>query len=261
MNRAFRMTCAAAFISLFLVLAAASAAAAGAAPQSDIESTGLNLANNDSGPTSSLLTETELEELLVTLEKELGSIQTIRTDFVQEKHLSIFINPVMARGRLFFLKPDNVRFEITEPFHSVLIAQSKSVAKYEFVENEWKKLNIGIPDALLMVTGQIATWLQGRFRDKSDIYKISATTDEPPIIILTPRSEKFKKFITAIELELTEEKDRIASVTIRESGDDFTRMTFSNQESDVALPISLFDTAGDAPADPGQLLLRLENAH
>lgn len=57
MNRAFRMTCAAAFISLFLVLVAASAAAAGAAPQSDIESTGLNLANNDSGPTSSLLTD------------------------------------------------------------------------------------------------------------------------------------------------------------------------------------------------------------
>ena len=60
--------------------------------------------------------------------------------------------------------------------------------------------------------------------------------------------------------QVTEEKDRISSVTIRESGDDFTRMTFSNQERDIALPALLFDTTGDVPADPGQLLLRLENA-
>ncbi len=251
MNSAFRMTCIAALISLFLVVAAAPAAEPGAASQSDIKTAGPYVANNDNGPTSSLLTETELDELLVTLEKELGSIQTLRTDYVQEKHLSIFMNPIMVRGRLFFLRPDNVRLEITEPFHSVLIAQHKSVAKYEFLDDEWKKLSIGIPDAVLMVTGQIATWLQGRFRDKSDIYKISATSDEPTIIILTPRHEKFKEFITAIELELTEEKDRISSVTIRESGDDFTRMTFSNQERDVALPALLFDTTGDVPADPG----------
>jgi len=193
------------------------------------------------------LSDTELQVLLLRLENELGSIQSMKSDFVQEKHLSIFTDAAIAKGALFFLRPDNVRFEIREPFQSVLIARHNAVAKYEFVDGKWVKLNLGAPYVVLMVTGQIATWLQGRFRDKSDIYELSAIAGAHTVVILTPRNEQIKKHIAAIELGLSEEKNRVNSVTIRESGGDYTHMTFSNQERDISLPDRTFDTTGSMP--------------
>jgi hypothetical protein len=193
------------------------------------------------------LSDAELDALLARLEKELGSIHSLKTEFIQERRLSIFTDPVEAKGVLLFVCPDNVRFEITEPFHSILIAGPSSVANFEFIGGEWKKLSLGSPDSILLVTRQIAEWLQGRFRDEHSLYEISALEGNDTVIVLTPKPEQLKKFITAIELMLTPEKSRIATVTIREPSEDYTHLKFFNQEKDVEGLDQFFTTTGSVP--------------
>lgn len=193
------------------------------------------------------LTETELAKLLDKLEKELGTLRTLSTDFRQEKHLSMFSDIVKAEGICLFRRPDTVRFELTKPFHSVMIAKGKAVAKFERIDGRWRKLKLGNPDVIRMVTGQIASWLQGRFRAKSDIYKISAVVGRRTTLILTPRKKGLREYITAIELGLTDDRKRIASVTIREAEGDFTVMRFTAERRDVVLPDRVFDATGEAP--------------
>ena len=193
------------------------------------------------------LSEQELSALLDRLETKLGQIRTLRAGFVQEKHLSIFTDVVKSEGVLLFRRPDAVRFEMTKPFQSVLIAAGKSVARYEFLDGRWQKMKSGETTALRIVTGQIASWLEGKFRQKSDAYAISARADDATTVVLTPRAEKLRQFMTAIELALDKDETHFTSVTIREPGGDFTRMSFPNPKDNIDLPAELFDTAGPAP--------------
>jgi len=193
------------------------------------------------------LSQTELTALLDHMEAELKSVRTMTAEFTQEKHLAIFLDVMKSRGRLFFRRPDAVRFEMLSPFKSVMIASGKSVAKYEFRKGKWEKLKLGSPDVILMVTKEIATWLEGRLRARGDMYEITASKGDSTIIKMTPRHEEFRKFITAIELTMKQDNVRVAVVTIREPGGDFTQMTYVDVKENVELPPAVFDASGAAP--------------
>jgi outer membrane lipoprotein-sorting protein len=200
------------------------------------------------------LSAAELKALLAELGREMGAIKTLKTAFAQEKHLSLFSEPVKLDGWCLFARPDSLRLEFTAPFKSALIAQGKSVAKYEFTAGKWQKLKLQSPDVVLMVTGQIAAWLQGRF-DQEGVYAVSARSaaDGRITLVLAPKPGEFRKYIAAVELGLSEDKKRLVSVTIREPGGDYTLMAFSREERDVELPKEIFATSGSAPADLGKL--------
>lgn len=191
----------------------------------------------------------ELDALLKQVEHELGAFDRVVAGFVQEKHLAIFKDVVTAKGVMCFMRPDNVRFEITEPFKSVLIAQTKSVGQYEYIDGEWRKLRLGSREAILMVTGQIAAWLQGRFREDEDVYSLSAVErDGRAVIRLTPVPDELAEHIEHVELTLTPERDRIDELVIMEPSGDFTRIAFLSHRMNPALDESVFDSRGPAPS-------------
>ena len=64
-----------------------------------------------------------------------------------------------------------MRFEVIEPFQSVLIVNDKAVAKYEMVEGKSQKLNPA-SRLVLLIIDHITLWLQGRLRGKEEIYAI-----------------------------------------------------------------------------------------
>jgi outer membrane lipoprotein-sorting protein len=198
-------------------------------------------------PPPRTLNAQELAALLDRIEGKLGQVHSLRADFIQEKHLSLFTDVVKSEGVLMFVRPNAVRFETTQPFQSVLIAAEKSVARYEFLDGHWQKMMPGGAAVVRIVTGQIASWLEGKFRAKSDLYEISATDAGGITITLLPRDAKFREFVTAIELALAKEETHFTSVTIREPGGDFTRMLFTHPLHNVELPKQLFDTGGATP--------------
>ena len=202
-------------------------------------------------PASREMTPAELGALLDRLERNLGSIQSLAAAFTQEKHLELFSDVVMAEGIVAFRRPDDVRLEFTQPFQSVLIARRDSVAKYECVDGTWEKIKLGSTSVIQMVTGQIATWLQGRFREKSSVYQISARTGAEPVVVLTPKSKDFLKHIVSIELTISADETRVASVVIREPEGNFTKMVFTSEQRDIPLRDDVFDTARREPAKLG----------
>lgn len=193
----------------------------------------------------------ELQALLEAVERNLGGIRSLRTEFEQEKHLSLFSDVVHARGSCIFARPDCLRFEIHQPFQSVLVVRGSSVAKYELVDSIWRKLELGSPDAVLMVTGQISAWIRGRFTEQDELYEIRASRLGGDIrVMLLPRPKELSRHIQSIEVLLAKELTRIRSVTIREPGGDYTELRFVREVRDEELDEAFFDTERDEPFWP-----------
>lgn len=193
------------------------------------------------------LSPEELAQLLERTEKEFGKIQSLFTDFIQEKHLEIFARPAVARGRCIFQNPGKMRFEITEPFQSVLIVNDKAVAKYERVEGKWQKLQSSQQQLVLLIIDHITLWLQGRLRGKEEIYAIAAEKGETTKVILTPRNEGFRKHLAAIELVMNRDETGLRQIILREPGQDYTVITFINDRRNLAIPPEVFNTNSPAP--------------
>jgi len=170
------------------------------------------------------------------LKSEAGAVTSVKADFVQEKNLKILARPLISSGRLFFKAPDSLRWEYSRPVKSILVLHNGKARR--FIQKEGHLLedaSAGL-QAMQVVVQQITLWLSGRF-DESRAF--AANLEPGPKIVMSPKEDAVEKLIQRIEILLSDQPAVIKSVTIYESEDSFTRLTFQN----VLLNTKLADTA------------------
>jgi outer membrane lipoprotein carrier protein len=177
-----------------------------------------------------------------------GRVESVFARFAQERHLSLFQEPLRSEGYLCFQKPGRLRWEITRPYQSILVSDGKGVAQFERAGGQWKKLDLGLPDAMQSVIGQIGAIMEGRYAGRQSDYNVSATnTADGPVVTLMPRQPALLKMMQAIEIYLTPDFRVTRRVVLREQDGDFTDIRFSEQMAGPPLPTGTFDC--NQPAD------------
>ena len=169
-----------------------------------------------------------------------GNVDAISADFVQEKHLPILAKPLVSRGRLFYRRPDALRWEYTSPVKSVLLMHDGDARRFVqsdqgLVEDASVRLQ-----AMQFVMPEISGWLGGRFQDNP---LFDASLHGANKILLVPKDAGMARFIQRIELLLSDRPGVIEQVLIFESDDAFTRMVFRNTQVNPALDDRLFREA------------------
>ena len=189
----------------------------------------------------------------------MGRAQTVLTRFVQERHLSLFTEPLRSEGFLCFEKPGRIRWETTAPYKSILVSDGSGVAQFEWTDEKWQKLDLGLGDALQNVVSQIAGVMDGRYAGDSRNYTATVTncTDEL-VITLIPKNETMRKMMAAIEVHLTADLKGTRRVVLRENGGDYTDIQFSEQFVNLELPLKTFDRS--TPVDIEKIRAAAANA-
>jgi len=167
-----------------------------------------------------------------------GSIETIRADFIQEKHLKILSKPLISKGVLYFKAPGSLRWEYESPVRSVLLMHNGQINRFVksgegFSRDSGMKLQ-----AMQVVMDEITLWLSGRFQDNPNF---KATLEPGPKIVLTPRENAFTAIIARIDLILSEQPGVINSVTIFENEESLTKLIFKDAILNEPLNDSLFE--------------------
>jgi hypothetical protein len=166
------------------------------------------------------------------------SIETVRADFIQEKHLNILSKPLISKGSLYFKAPRSLRWEYESPVQSVLLMHNGQVNRF-VKSGEGFSRDSGIKlQAMQVVMDEITLWLSGRFQDNPNF---NTTLEPGPKIILTPKENAFTAIITRIELMLSEQPGVINTVTIFENENSLTQLIFKNAILNEPLNDSLFE--------------------
>jgi len=181
-----------------------------------------------------------------------GRVESVFARFAQERHLSLFQEPLRSEGYLCFQKPGHLRWEVTQPYQSILVSDGKGVAQFERAYGQWKKLDLGLADAMQSVVAQIGAIMEGRYASQRRDYSVSATnTADGPVVTLMPQQPAMRKMMQAIELYLTPDFRGTRRVVLREQDGDFTDIRFSEQMAEPPLPAGTFDC--NQPADLEQI--------
>jgi outer membrane lipoprotein-sorting protein len=166
-----------------------------------------------------------------------GTIQTIRADFVQEKHLSILSRPLVSRGVFYYQAPNSLRWEYTSPVRSILLMHNGAVTRYTQTDKGLVQESQMDAKGIEIILQEIALWLGGRF---SDDPAFAATLEPGRKIVLRPKEEGFSKMIQHIDLRLSDTPGIITSVEIYEDENSFTRLLFLNAEINKEIKEALF---------------------
>ena len=191
---------------------------------------------------ASLTPVADIGPVLRDLEQKMSSLQSVYLDFTQERHLSLFTEPLLSGGVMLIARPDKIRWETTTPYQSILLGDSKSVAQFEFVDGKWDKLKLGFRQMLKRVMEQMVLMHQGKLDALTDDYEISvATGNNVAVVTMVPKDKDVRSMLASLDVIMEPDYSATREVVMKEQGGDFTRIVFNREIRDKDLPDGTFD--------------------
>jgi len=174
-----------------------------------------------------------------TINSTATKLRSVQAVFTQEKHLRILASPLISRGTLLFQAPQSLRWEYQEPIHSVLLLHDGHIDKRIERDGSFEQDNGAGVGTMQIILQDIGSWLDGRFSDNP---LFSVRRSGPEDLILSPKDPGMETVIQRIELHLGQEKGVVDRVTIVESAESSTVITFSQVVVNQDIPAERFTT-------------------
>jgi outer membrane lipoprotein-sorting protein len=182
------------------------------------------------------------QPILQDLQHKMSSLGSVYFELTQERHLKLFTDPLKSEGFMLIERPDQIRWETTAPYQSILLGDKKSVAQFEFSDGKWEKLKLGFPQMLQRVMDQMSLMNQGKLDALTGDYTISvATNSSVAVMTLTPKDESVRGILSSLEVKMAPDFSATREVVMNEPNGDFTRIVFNHEKRGVKFPPGTFD--------------------
>jgi outer membrane lipoprotein-sorting protein len=167
-----------------------------------------------------------------------SAINTLRSDFVQEKKLSLLSERIRSNGSFMFKRPDKVRMEYVKPFpYLMIINKDKVYVKDNGRENV---INAGSSKIFQQVNAVMMQSMNGTLLSNPDFKSQVFEGTNAWLVELAPLNANLKKMFDRILIQLSKKDMTALRIELREPGGDETIITYSNRETNVEIADDLF---------------------
>ncbi len=165
-------------------------------------------------------------------------MQAIKSDFVQEKNLSLLSEKITSRGKFWFKKDDLVRMEYNQPYAYLLIINKNNV----YVKDGQKENKISTKSNKLFqqINKITVDCVQGTALNNPD-FKINVFENGQGFLIeLSPVTKGLKEYFKNINILISKKDYSVNRIEMYEQSGDNTIISFLNKELNPSLPDALF---------------------
>lgn len=178
-------------------------------------------------------TRTELEQLT-------QKLSTIKSQFIQEKHLSFLTENIISKGEFYFKNPGFLRWEYTDPFEYLIVFTDKNI----FIKDEENissfdtESNKMFSEINNIMTGTI----QGNIFNDSERFSVEYFENKQQYLLkLVPKMQEMKSMLKSILIFIDKSDLSVARIKMTESSDDYTSITFINRKLNTTIDHDKFD--------------------
>ena len=170
----------------------------------------------------------------------IANFKTLRTKFVQTKHLKAFKKPMVLNGELCLDRPGKrFAWHVEKPLqYSCIIANGKLT---QWDEDSDKTVSVPFSKypMLEMLSDAMTAFASGDVKALEKDFEAAAGQDGT--VVLKPRSERFAaSLITEVELTLDDTKTKIVKVRASEKNGDVTELVYTDSVFDSDIPDDLW---------------------
>jgi outer membrane lipoprotein-sorting protein len=181
------------------------------------------------------------QPILQDLQHKMASLSSVYFELTQERHMKLFTGPLKSEGFILIERPDQIRWETTAPYQSILLGDHRSVAQFEFTDGKWVKLKLGFPQMLQRVMEQMSLMNQGKLDVLTGDYTISVSTGSVVAVTLVPKDENVRATLSSLEVKMLPDFSATREVVMNEPNGDFTRIIFRREKREVKFPPGTFN--------------------
>ncbi|OFY57100.1 MAG: hypothetical protein A2Y87_10860 [Bacteroidetes bacterium RBG_13_46_8] len=182
---------------------------------------------------------TDIEAFKGKLAAMSASTQTIVSDFIQEKSLIVLSEKIVSKGLFLFKKPDNIRWEYTEPYKYLIIISNNQL--YTRDDKNQKQYDIQSNAMFQEMNRFISGCVQGDILKNDKDYVITYFEGSKSYFVkLIPRDEKMKQMLNEVQICFDRNDLTVSSLKMVESGEDYTRINFINRKLNTEIPLEKF---------------------
>ena len=169
-----------------------------------------------------------------------ANFKTLRTKFVQTKHLKSFKKPMVLNGELCLDRPGKrFAWHVENPLkYSCIIADGK-LTQWDADSDKTVSVPFSKYPMLEMLSDAMTAFASGDLKTLEKDF--DAERGKDGVIVLRPRSERFAaSLITEVELSLDDSKTKIVKVRASEKNGDVTELVYSDSVFDSDIPDTLW---------------------
>lgn len=165
-------------------------------------------------------------------------VSTIKSDFTQEKDLSLLADKISSKGKFWFKKNNQVRMEYTSPYQYLMVINKDRV----FVKDRLKesKINTRSNKMFQQINRVMIDCMQGTVFSNPDFSTRLFENKSAVLIEMTPLTKGLKEMFSHIILVVEKKDFSVVSIRMNEASGDNTTIRFINKEQNVQLPDNLF---------------------
>ncbi|MCX6249022.1 MAG: outer membrane lipoprotein carrier protein LolA [Bacteroidetes bacterium] len=165
--------------------------------------------------------------------------QTIESDFIQEKNLSVLSDKITMKGRFMFKKENKLRWEYTNPYHYLIILNNGTM--YTQDEDKKQKIDVGNNKMFTEINSIIMGCVEGNlFNDEKKFVTSFLENQESYLVTLKPRASSLKYYLSEIRICFDKKDLMVTRLEMHEPSGDYTKIDFSGKKINTFLPDEKF---------------------
>lgn len=165
-------------------------------------------------------------------------INSIKSDFQQEKNLSMLSEKIISKGKFWFKKDNLVRMEYNQPFQYLMIINKNNV----FVKDGQKENTISTKSNKLFqqINKITVDCVQGTMLSNPDFRIRVFENNKFYLIEMSPSDKGLKDYFKNIIVIVDKNDYSVTRIEMQEVSGDNTIINFMNKELNVTIPDALF---------------------
>lgn len=174
------------------------------------------------------------EEIKQKIAASSAEINSLSSNFTQEKHLTMMEEVLVSKGNFQFKKENKVRWTYTQPIdYAIIINENQFI-----ILNEGKVSTFDISSNRMFseINQMIVMAIKGNFVDSKEFKAAFFENKEFYKIALTPVNEQVASMLNSIEIYFDKKDMSVGKVKFIEPGDDFTLITFTDRKLNCDIP-------------------------
>jgi len=185
----------------------------------------------DFSPISNLL---EFQDLFT---KKSNEISSLKSNFVQEKSISMLEQKMISYGSFKYKKEAKLRMEYTKPFYYLLAINGEKVT----IKNNAKQTTSSGSNRLFKMISQITIDCFNGNILKSKQFNVSVFENNTSFkLILYPKMKDLNSILSEIILIISKQTYTVSTLEMKERSGDSSLMTFTNTEINTPIDDETF---------------------
>ncbi|MFA7344885.1 MAG: outer membrane lipoprotein carrier protein LolA [Terrimicrobiaceae bacterium] len=168
-------------------------------------------------------------ERLRQLESKLSTVQTLKVDFVQEKHLEILERKLVLKGRITLQKPDKIAWRVQSPIRYGLVIQGATLRQWSEDTQGIQQFSLAGNPVFSAAVKQLQSWFSGNYLVLAREFDVAVPSGSPLVLEFTPRAgSPSREVIRRIVMRFGEDERFLDRLEVAETGGDTMSITFSD---------------------------------